>query len=174
MTSYTLSEQAARQIADVVRAQYFSQIGLQPLQGYATRDRGPWLAKADAFIARNTAGDYSIFHGSTMGSETDVGRTVRATCRLSGMPSGAWAYIWLIDGKMEAFKIPLRLLGKTDAAINKAASGTVSIYGGSTSGSETDTTENVTAYNRFGNVGSGKWVYVFPGENAWELEEAEC
>lgn len=173
--SFELGSNAARQLAEVVRDHYFSGLSNFPTsESEGPRDRGPWLAQADAFIARNTAGDFSIFHGSTMGSETDVGRTVKASCRLTGIQSGGWAFIWLVDGKLEALKLPLRLLGKTDAAHNKGATGTVSIYGGGTSGSETDTTINVTAYNRFGNIASGKWVYVFQGENAWEVEEAEC
>jgi hypothetical protein len=67
------------------------------------------------------------------------------------------------------------LIGKTDAAHNKGSTGTISLHGGATPGGETDTGVNVTSvYNRFGNVASGKWVYIFQGENSWELEEAEC
>lgn len=71
------------------------------------------------------------------------------------------------------------ILGKTDAAINKNASGTVSIYGqlGDTTGSETDTDDNIEdVYNRFANVAINKWVYVLPsfGGNGYELIAAEC
>lgn len=65
------------------------------------------------------------------------------------------------------------LKGKTDAAHNKGASGTVSIWSG-TKGSETDTTENVTAWNTFANIGSGKWVVVAWVDGGWELIAAEC
>lgn len=51
-------------------------------------------------------------------------------------------------------------LGKTDAAISKGSSGTVSIWSG-TPGSETDSTSNLTScQNKFGDVASGKWVMV--------------
>lgn len=56
-------------------------------------------------------------------------------------------------------------LGKTDGAINKGASGTVSIWDGP-EGEEEDTDRNMTGvYNRFANIGSGKWVIfaVFRG-----------
>ena len=66
-----------------------------------------------------------------------------------------------------------RLLGKTDSTHNKSASGTVSIYIG-TLGSETDSTMNVTAYNAFANVGSGKWVWIEWQNNGWYLTAAEC
>lgn len=56
-------------------------------------------------------------------------------------------------------------LGKTDGAINKGASGTVSIWDGE-EGSEEDTGRNMEGvYNRFANIGSSKWVIfaVFRG-----------
>lgn len=67
-----------------------------------------------------------------------------------------------------------QLLGKTDATHNKGASGVVSIYSGDTKGSETDTGRNVTAWNRFANVGSGKWVIVACVDGGYELVAAEC
>jgi len=66
------------------------------------------------------------------------------------------------------------ILGKTDAAHNKSASGTVSIYTGTTKGSETDSTNNVTAYNRFANVESGKWVLLIYINGGYEMIAAEC
>lgn len=65
------------------------------------------------------------------------------------------------------------MLGKTDSAINKAASGTVSIWDGA-EGSEADTGVNVTAYNRFANVSSGKWVWVMSKRGRLYLTAAEC
>lgn len=66
------------------------------------------------------------------------------------------------------------LLGKTDAAIDKGDSGTVSLYSGSTKGSETDTGENVEAYNRFADLDSGVWVHVTFVGTDYELSAAEC
>jgi len=72
---------------------------------------------------------------------------------------------------------PMRMfLGKTDASHSKGATGTISIYAGPL-GSETDTTADMPdVYNRFANVGSGKWVRCEWNEdaNAWELTAAEC
>ena len=65
------------------------------------------------------------------------------------------------------------LLGKTDASHAKGASGTVSVWVG-TAGSETDSTINVTAYNRFAAVASGKWVHLTATNGQWYLDAAEC
>jgi hypothetical protein len=66
------------------------------------------------------------------------------------------------------------LVGKTDAAHNKSASGTVSIWSGTTSAGLSDTGDNVTAYNRMGNIGSGKFVYVWTFPWGYEITAAEC
>ena len=69
---------------------------------------------------------------------------------------------------------PMRFsLGKTDAAHNKSASGTVSLWGGAL-GSETDTGINVTAYNKFANVLTGRFVMVVHTGHGWYLIAAEC
>jgi hypothetical protein len=64
-------------------------------------------------------------------------------------------------------------LGKTDAAIAKGASGTVSRYTGS-SGTETDTGENDTVKNRFANVATGRWVAYTAIDGVYYLISAEC
>lgn len=72
---------------------------------------------------------------------------------------------------------PGRWIGKADSAINGGGnSGTISIWEGAP-GSESDTTFNLTAYNRTdGDIGSGDWcevvlahreLYVVP----WQCEE---
>lgn len=66
-----------------------------------------------------------------------------------------------------------QVLGKTDASHAKGASGTVSVWIG-TAGSETDSTINITAYNRFAAVASGKWVWVSHNGYSWYLIAAEC
>src|SRR5690606_9236196 len=48
-------------------------------------------------------------------------------------------------------------IGKTDAAHAKGSSGTISVWTGP-AGSETDSGKNITAFNRFADLGSGKWV----------------
>jgi hypothetical protein len=65
------------------------------------------------------------------------------------------------------------MLGKTDASHAKGASGTISIWSGAI-GSEVDTGVNVTAYNRFANVTSGKWVMVLSIQGRLYLVAAEC
>ncbi|MFN0055921.1 MAG: hypothetical protein ACKV0T_27570 [Planctomycetales bacterium] len=70
----------------------------------------------------------------------------------------------------------LSFVGKTDAAHNKGATGTVSIFAGPL-GSETDTLANMTGvHNRFANVASGKWVRcAWNGQGSdWEIIAAEC
>jgi len=66
-------------------------------------------------------------------------------------------------------------LGKTDASHDQGAAGTISIYSGTTKGSETDTTTNITGvYNRFSDLDSGKWVHVEWLNGGWELSSGEC
>ena len=65
------------------------------------------------------------------------------------------------------------LLGKTDAAHNKGAIGTVSVWTGAFP-NETDSTVNVSAVNRFANLGSGKWCIVEYVNSDWYLVAGEC
>lgn len=65
-------------------------------------------------------------------------------------------------------------IGKTDAAHVKGENGTISIYSGTAADSLTDTGENVTAYNRFGNIASDKFVFVWTMPWGYEITAAEC
>ena len=64
-------------------------------------------------------------------------------------------------------------LAKTDAAIAVDASGVCSIYSG-TQGSEADTGENITAFNKFAAIGAGKWVWLAHNGAGWYLVAARC
>jgi hypothetical protein len=65
-------------------------------------------------------------------------------------------------------------LGKTAAAIAKNASGTVNIWRGA-KGSEAHTADDdVTAYNRSFDLGSGVWVLVVYFAGGWEIVPLEC
>jgi hypothetical protein len=67
-----------------------------------------------------------------------------------------------------------KMVGKADAAIASAASGTVSVWNG-TAGSEADTGVNVTSYNRTGiEVGSGTWCKVISILGVLYVEPWEC
>lgn len=66
------------------------------------------------------------------------------------------------------------VVGKTDAAHNKATTGTVSVYWSSSGGSLTDTNQDLTAYNRYGNVGANKFVTLNWNGWGWEIIAAEC
>ncbi|NBW11005.1 MAG: hypothetical protein EBR82_23540 [Caulobacteraceae bacterium] len=66
------------------------------------------------------------------------------------------------------------LIGKTNSAHNKGANGTISVYSGSTAATLSDTGQDVTAYNRFGNIGANKWVRVWTYPWGFEVEAAEC
>ena len=65
------------------------------------------------------------------------------------------------------------LLGKTNSSHAKAASGTVSVWSG-TPGSESDSGLDITAYNKFADVASGKWVWCANNGDGWYLIAAEC
>jgi hypothetical protein len=53
-------------------------------------------------------------------------------------------------------EIVREFLGKTDGAHSVDASGTISLYMG-VQGSETDSTYDITAWNKYADIGSGKW-----------------
>ena len=69
-------------------------------------------------------------------------------------------------------------LVKTDAAINKGATGTCSIYnlGHTAKGSETDTGDNLQVTARFGSVNANKWgvAISFNDDRGAEMLIAEC
>ena len=97
---------------------------------------------------------------------TRIRQTVRT---VEGMPS--------VPQASRVNSTPLQFdyaqIGKTDAAHNKGADGTVSIWSGSGT-TLSDTTDNVTAYNRYGNITSGKWVKLVRQSHSWEIVAAEC
>jgi len=64
------------------------------------------------------------------------------------------------------------LLVKTDASHAKSASGTCSVYTG-TPGSETDSGVNITAYNAFAALSSGKWAWAEHNGFGWYLSDGE-
>ena len=87
------------------------------------------------------------------------------------------------DGLVMVQQAPmLSFHGVTDAAINKDAGGTVSIYYRSGATAYTDTTVNMSSvFNAYGNVGSGKDVRcqwendaTSSGAGWWEIVAAEC
>lgn len=65
-------------------------------------------------------------------------------------------------------------IGKTDTAIAKGSSGTISVYSGTSGSSLTDTGDNITARNRFGSIASGKWVACWTMPWGFEIIAAEC
>jgi hypothetical protein len=73
-----------------------------------------------------------------------------------------------------ALQFDYMLIGKTDAAITKGSSGTISVYSGTSASGLADTGDNVTAYNRFSSVAAGKWVACWTMPWGFELVSAEC
>lgn len=60
-------------------------------------------------------------------------------------------------------------VGKVDAAVSAGESVSVSIYSGTTKGSETDTGDNVTAYLRYSELAIGAWCHVAFIDGGWEI-----
>lgn len=114
---------------------------------------------ADDCAAEITNGQTSYLNSQQHGS-------ARILWKESGTGTDKWATV-LVGSWVGA------MLGKTDAAIAKGASGTVSIWSG-VEGSEADTGVNVTAYNRFANVAITKWVLVVSIQGRLYLAAAEC
>jgi len=68
------------------------------------------------------------------------------------------------------------LLGKTSGAINKDSTGTVAIHAGLSPGSEAAVSGATTlkVYNRFADIGDGKWIIVAWLNSKWEVLVVEC
>lgn len=126
------------------------------------------LGKTDAFLASAASGTISVWTG-TPGSETDSTVNVTAYNKFGDVHSGAWVLVGHNgNGWYVASDCPACLLGKTDAAVAEGASVTVSVWGG-TAGSETDTTANVTAWNRLSAIASGSWVLLLRVHSTWQI-----
>jgi hypothetical protein len=67
-----------------------------------------------------------------------------------------------------------RLIGKTNATHNKNASGTINLYQGAAGSEALISSLTVSAFNKFANVASGKWVVVEWINGQWYLTSAEC
>lgn len=123
-------------------------------------------------IALYDDGDGTPAFGEAWGPRDDSWKLRKSTggFQVVGSPDTEASIVLVSRSPMLSF------LGKTDAAINKGNSGTVSIFAGAL-GSESDTTVNMSGvYNRFANVASGKWVRCHWNHDAqkWELVSAEC
>ncbi len=69
------------------------------------------------------------------------------------------------------------VLGKTNTAVAKGTGATnnIDVYRGTTAGSEANTgSKKITAWNRFADVASGKWVLCVRVQRNWNLVAAEC
>ncbi len=67
----------------------------------------------------------------------------------------------------------MTLLGKPDAEIAAGTSGTVSVFHGTTAGSETDSGQNITAYNRSNvDIPETTWVHASWISEGWEIHWA--
>jgi len=123
-------------------------------------------------IARYDDSDGSPAFGEAWGPRNGDWKLRKSTAgfQIIGMPDSTAKVVLVARSPMLSF------VGKTDAAINKGNSGTISIFAGALGG-ETDTTVNMSGiYNRFANVGSGKWVRCHWNHDAqkWEMVSAEC
>lgn len=73
-------------------------------------------------------------------------------------------------------KLGIRLrLGKTDSSVLKGFSVTVSQYkGDGDGGTESDTGYNFTAFSRFSDIETAKWVFCVRFLSHWEIIVWEC
>lgn len=122
------------------------------------------------FAKLNINDDQDVAAEITNGQTSYLNTQPHGSARILWKESGTGTDKW---GLIHMGSWPGMMIGKTDATHNKAASGTVSVWAGA-EGSEADTGVNVTAYNRFANVGSGKWVLVVSIQGRLYLAAAEC
>lgn len=79
------------------------------------------------------------------------------------------------DKIMWARLVPIDIvLGKTNASHAAGASGTVNVYSGTVGSEAIITSMTVSAYNRFTDIDSGKWVFVTWVNGQPYLSAAEC
>ena len=69
---------------------------------------------------------------------------------------------------------PTEMIGKSDAAVTAPATGTFSIWTGTSSALLTDSDENMTAYVRYGDIAITKWCNLTAYSHGWEATIAEC
>lgn len=100
-------------------------------------------------------------------SEDDFPRVVRV---IRAVESGGMEHPFYQQQSAAGMEM---LTGKSDSAITKGNAGTISVWDG-TSTTLSDTTMNVTAYARLGDIESGKWVYLLPTSHGFEVIAAEC
>lgn len=134
------------------------------------------LAPSTGDGANETTASLNLYDGA--GSEwSATGGTETVTNRDDGFSAKSGEYIVAVElasGELRPIHFPALLrLAKTDAAHNKSSSGTVSVYTG-TAGSESDTGDNATAYNKFADLETGKWVVIARIDGDEYLVAGEC
>lgn len=103
------------------------------------------------------------------------------TSYLTSQPHGSARVLWKEPGTGEKWALIHigswvgAMLGKTNGTVNKGtgASNNVSVWAGA-EGSEADTGVDITAYNRFANLASGKWVLVLSIQGRLYICAGEC
>lgn len=174
MEIHQFGKDARRRIAAAVKKIEKLRPAPQRGRGFPRAPSRMLLGQAAENIAAEASGQVTIYGGEP-GAETDTSETIDAFNYFRYINSGDWVWCahngsgWYVVAKDS----PSALVAYTDAAINKGASGTVSIYAG-TPGSETDTTINVSAYNGFGNIGANKRVLIVPVDQYWHMASADC
>lgn len=120
------------------------------------------LAKSTSSGQTETTATLSVWRGSGA-SWQDTGTNITVTNRSDTYSAKSGEYLQVYEtesGEFRPLLFPSVLrLAKTDATLNKGATGTVSIYTG-TALSESDTGVNATGVNKFANLGSGKWIVI--------------
>lgn len=144
--------------------------------GYVVQDPEiALLGKPAALVTAGNAATVTIYSGAT-GGETSLGQTVSGWVREGLVFSGQWALLAWVDDGWEVVNPALAIDGTADAAIADGASGTVSVLAETTDGDNTDSGTNVTAFSRFGAVGSGKAVSCVwhRDTRTWRIQMAHC
>ena len=179
--AYTFDQRTAMRIARMLREwegrpKNFN-LAVQPTikQG----QRAFWLAQSTSLVkAGATAGtDFKIFSGTTFWSESASSYTGITAYVRRGIVYANVTYILMeINGFLEVMNPTLSGIGKTSGAITKGTSGTVKIYAGTTIGSESDTGQTLTAWNRYADAATTKWCrWAWNDDSkAFDLTALEC
>lgn len=178
MDQYVFDESGARRIVNAVR-RVEGMPGGTGIGDAASVYSGTTIFLAqttDLKVAPDNSSNWAVYSGTTFNSETKSSRTGLKGYVRKGIVYPNITYILVgINGKLEVINPTLQGIGKTNAAHSKGASGTINIYSG-TLGSETATGSTLTAWNRFADVATTKWVrWAWNDDSkAFDLVSAEC
>jgi hypothetical protein len=178
--AFAFSERTAQRLARMLK--WFEGMSFssgRPREQLRHNERAFYFAQSSALVKNgNTGSNFTLYGGTTAGSETATVYTSISAYVRKGIVYANVTYILIeINGHLEVLNPTLSGIGKTNAALAKSSGGAnkIDIYSGSI-GSESSTGSTLTAWNRYADIASGKWVrWAWNDDSgAYDCAAAEC